>query len=84
MRCVVYNTNVNSHTKELGNCKNAVIAPILYVREQIRGGMVVKLRQIEVACADLKRADSFQQALLKRSANAHNLARCLHLRGELV
>ena len=44
----------------------------------------IELVMVDVVYADLKRTDALEQALLKVSTDAHDLARCLHLRAEVV
>ena len=77
--------------QQLGNGKDIVIPELLNIAQQFLGGKAVELGQVEVAGADLQRADGFQEALLQIGADAHDLAGGLHLstqgvggRGELI
>ena len=76
--------HARAQTQQLRDGKEPVIAELVQVLGQLRLGHVLELRQPEVLRADLQRADGLEQALLERAADAHDLARGLHLRAERV
>ena len=64
---------------QLGDGKDVVGVELCHVLQHLFLAHAVKLGVIDVVHADLQRADALQEGLLQRGADAHDLARGLHL-----
>ena len=75
---------VTSTAQQLGNGIDTVVGTDFDIVEQFRLAHTVKLTVMQMMQSDLKGTDRLEKAFLNGSADAHNLARRLHLRGERI
>ena len=62
--------------------KYVIVLEHRQILSELLVGIRIKFLQVEVVCADLKRAHRFEETLLEVCADAHDLSRCLHLRAQ--
>ena len=70
--------------EQLADSESVIVVELLNVGEYFLVALLVELRHMKVANADLKRANRLKETFLKVRSDTHRLTGSLHLRAELV
>ena len=84
LRLVRYNSQIGVTADKLRYREYPVVSAADDILKQVGNVSAVKLFQVQVVRADLKRTHGLEKAVLDRSADGHDFTRRLHLRRQLV